>query len=132
MPPTDPIADLLTRLRNANTARQEKTEIPSSKMKHAIVDILKREGYIRNYRLINDGPQGVLRVYLKYGPKDERVIHGLKRVSKPSLRTYVGKTEIPRVLGGLGICILSTSHGVITGSEARQTGVGGELLCRVW
>ena len=132
MPPTDPIADLLTRLRNANTARQEKTEIPASKMKHAIVDILKREGFIRNYRLIDNGPQGVLRVYLKYGPKDERVIHGIQRVSKPSLRTYVGKNEIPRVLGGLGISILSTSRGVLSDREARSTGVGGEVLCRVW
>lgn len=132
MPPSDPIADLLTRLRNANLAKQEKTEIPSSKMKHAIVDILKREGYIRNYRLIDDGPQGTLRVYLKYGAKDERVIHGLERISKPSLRTYVGKDEIPRVLGGLGTCIVSTSRGLLTDRDARQQGIGGELLCRVW
>ncbi len=132
MPPTDPIADLLTRLRNANLARLEKTEIPSSKMKHAIVDILKREGYIRNYRLIDSGVQGTLRVYMKYGPNDERVLHGLERVSKPSLRTYVGKGEIPRIMGGLGTCILSTSRGLMTDSEARRLGIGGEVVCRVW
>ncbi len=132
MPPTDPIADLLTRLRNANMAKQEKTKIPSSKIKHAIVDILKREGYIRNYRLIQEGPQGTLRVYLKYGPKNDQVIHGLTRLSKPSLHLYVGKGEIPRVLGGLGTCILSTSRGLMTDHDARRLGVGGELLCKVW
>lgn len=132
MPPTDPIADLLTRLRNANLAKQEKTEIPSSKMKHAIVEILKREGFIRNYRLVEQGKLKVLRVYLKYGPDNERVISGLERISKPSLRTYVGKDEIPRVLGGMGTCILSTSKGLMTDREARKQGVGGELVCKVW
>ena len=132
MPVTDPIADLLTRIRNANMAGQEKVEIPCSKMKKAVVDILKQEGYIRNYRVLEDRKQGTLRLYLKYGPKQERVIDGLERVSRPSLRWYCGKDNIPRVLGGLGICILSTSRGIMTDKEARRQGVGGELLCKVW
>ncbi len=132
MPVTDPIADLLTRIRNANLARQEKVEVPSSKLKKAIVDILKREGYIRNYRVLEDRKQGVLRIYLKYGPKQERVISGLQRVSRSSVRQYCGKDDIPRVQGGLGIAVISTSRGIMTDQEARRQGIGGEILCRVW
>jgi len=132
MPVTDPIADLLTRIRNANLARQEKVEVPSSKIKKAIVEILKREGYIRNYRALEDRKQGTLRIYLKYGPKQERVISGLERVSRSSVRQYRGKDDIPRVQGGLGVAILSTSRGIMTDREARRQGIGGEVLCRVW
>lgn len=129
---TDPIADLLTRIRNANTARKEKAEIPMSKMKLAIVDILKREGYIRNYRVVEEKGKKTLRVYLKYGPKQERVINKLERISKPSVRRYVNKDNIPRIMGGMGICIVSTPRGLFTGAEARQQGIGGELLCRIY
>jgi small subunit ribosomal protein S8 len=132
MPVTDPIADLLTRIRNANMVRQEKVEIPSSKEKKAIVDILKKEGFIRNYRVMEDRKQGTLRIYLKYGPKQERVLTSLERVSRPSLRRYCGKDSIPRVLEGLGICILSTSRGIMTDKEAHRLGIGGELLCKIW
>ncbi|MBD3265052.1 30S ribosomal protein S8 [bacterium] len=132
MPVTDPIADLLTRIRNANIAKKEKVEIPSSKMKQAIVDILKREGYIRSYRTVEENGHNNLRIYLKYGPKQEKVIHRLERVSKPSVRRYAGKDSLPRTIGGLGICIISTSQGLMTDREARLKGVGGEILCRIW
>ncbi|MFH1738645.1 MAG: 30S ribosomal protein S8 [bacterium] len=132
MPVTDPISDLLTRIRNANLAGQEKVEIPLSKMKRAVVDILKREGFIRNYRVLEDRKQGTLRIFLKYGPKQERVISGLTRISRPSLHRYCGKDSIPRVLGGLGICILSTSRGLMTDREARRQGIGGEIICKIW
>jgi len=128
----DPIADMLTRIRNANTARHELVDVPRSKIKEELAKILKEEGFIRDYEFIKDNKQGVLRLYLKYGPDKERVITGIERVSRPGLRVYVGKDEIPRVLGGLGIAILSTSKGVMTDKKARREGIGGEVLCRVW
>ena len=129
---TDPIADMLTQIRNANLAYHEKLEVPASKMKESLCRILKDEGFIKNYRRVDDRKQGVLRIYLKYGPNQERVIQGLERVSKPSLRRYTGKAGIPRVIGGLGICVVSTSRGLMTDKQARAVGVGGELLCKIW
>ncbi|MCL6516882.1 MULTISPECIES: 30S ribosomal protein S8 [Alicyclobacillus] len=129
---TDPIADMLTRIRNANLVGHDKVEIPGSKMKRAIAEILKREGFIRDAEFIPDDKQGIIRVFLKYGKGQERVITGLKRISKPGLRVYVDHENIPRVLGGLGIAILSTSKGVMTDKEARKLGVGGEVICYVW
>ncbi|MGI6127770.1 MAG: 30S ribosomal protein S8 [Planifilum sp.] len=129
---TDPIADMLTRIRNANAVRHESVEIPASKIKRQIAEILKREGFIRDAEYIDDGKQGVIRIFLKYGPNNERVITGLKRISKPGLRVYAKSTEIPRVLRGLGIAILSTSKGVMTDKEARQARVGGEVLAYIW
>ncbi|GEN31988.1 small subunit ribosomal protein S8 [Cerasibacillus quisquiliarum] len=129
---TDPIADMLTRIRNASEVRHEKLELPASKMKKEIADILKREGFVRDYELIEDNKQGVLRIFLKYGPNDERVITGLKRISKPGLRVYAKATEVPRVLNGLGIAIVSTSKGVLSDKEARAQAVGGEVLAYVW
>jgi len=129
---TDPIADMLTRIRNANMARHEKLEVPASKMKQSIADILKREGYIRDYEYIEDNKQGILRIFLKYGPNDERVITGLKRISKPGLRVYAKADEIPRVLNGLGTAIISTSKGVLSDREARSQAVGGEILAYIW
>ncbi|MGI6454664.1 MAG: 30S ribosomal protein S8 [bacterium] len=132
MPVTDPIADLLTRIRNANSTGKEKVEIPASKMKQAIVEILKQEGYIRSYRMVEEKGFPVLRVYLKYGPKQEKVISHLERISRPSVRRYANKDNIPRVIGGLGICILSTSKGLMTDKQAREQGIGGEILCKIW
>ncbi|MCG0313784.1 MAG: 30S ribosomal protein S8 [Calditerricola sp.] len=129
---TDPIADMLTRIRNANLVRHDMVEVPASKLKREIAEILKREGFIRDAEYIDDGKQGILRIFLKYGPNNERVITGIKRISKPGLRVYVKKDEIPRVLGGLGIAILSTSKGVMTDKEARKANVGGEVICYVW
>lgn len=129
---TDPIADLLTRIRNANMVYHESLEVPSSKLKKEIVEILKREGFIRDYEYIEDNKQGILRIYLKYGPNNERVITGLKRISKPGLRIYVKADEVPKVLNGLGIAILSTSKGVLTDKEARAQHVGGEVIAYVW
>lgn len=129
---TDPIADLLTQIRNANMGYKEKVELPSSRMREAIVAILKREGFVRNYRVIDHRCKGVLRIYLRYGPNRERVITNLKRVSKPSLRVYSGVSHLPRVLGGLGIAIISTPRGLLTDREAREANVGGEILCEVW
>ena len=129
---TDPIADLLTRIRNANTANHEAVEVPASRMKRAILEILKSEGFISDYQARTEGPQGVLRVVLKYGPEKEKVITGLRRISRPGLRVYAAKTEIPRVLGGLGIVILSTSKGILSGKQAKREGVGGEVLAYVW
>ncbi|NCB92364.1 MAG: 30S ribosomal protein S8 [Clostridia bacterium] len=130
---SDPIADLLTRIRNANTAKHDTVEIPVSKMKVAIVDILLKEGYITKYDIVDDGNFKNIRVTLKYGAdKSEKIITGLKRISKPGLRVYVGKEELPRVLGGMGIAILSTNQGVITDKEARKLQVGGEVLAFVW
>ncbi|KMJ55731.1 30S ribosomal protein S8 [Alkalihalophilus sp. As8PL] len=129
---TDPIADMLTRIRNANTVRHEKLELPASKVKKEIADILKREGFIRDYEYIEDSKQGVIRIFLKYGATNERVITGLKRISKPGLRVYAKAGELPRVLGGLGIALVSTSNGVMTDKEARQQQVGGEVLAYVW
>ncbi|MBA2873132.1 small subunit ribosomal protein S8 [Anoxybacillus calidus] len=129
---TDPIADMLTRIRNANMVRHEKLEVPASKLKKEIAEILKREGFIRDVEYIEDNKQGILRIFLKYGPNNERVITGLKRISKPGLRVYAKANEVPRVLNGLGIAILSTSQGVLTDKEARQKGTGGEVLAYVW
>lgn len=129
---TDPIADMLTRIRNANMVRHEKLELPASTMKKAIADILKREGYVRDYEVIEDSKQGVLRIFLKYGVSEERVITGLKRISKPGLRVYAKANEVPRVLNGLGTAIISTSKGVLTDKEARSQAVGGEIIAYIW
>ena len=130
---TDPIADMITRIRNGVRARLPKIDVPASRLKAEIARILRDEGYISNYKtMAEEGKQGLLRVYLKYGPGMERVITDLQRVSRPGCRIYCGKGEIPRVYGGLGINILSTSRGVMTGREAARTGVGGEILCNVW
>jgi small subunit ribosomal protein S8 len=129
---TDPIADMLTRIRNANMVRHEKLEIPASKLKREIADILKREGFVRDVEFVEDNKQGILRIFLKYGVNNERVITGLKKISKPGLRVYAKADEVPRVLNGLGIAIVSTSNGVITDKEARQKQVGGEVLAYVW
>lgn len=129
---SDPIADMLTRIRNANVVRHETVELPASKIKKQIADILKREGFIRDAEYIEDSKQGIIRIFLKYGQNNERVITGLKRISKPGLRVYTGSSEIPRVLGGLGIAIISTSKGIMTDKEARQGKTGGEVVCYVW
>lgn len=129
---TDPIADFLTRIRNANMVYQEKVEVPASRVKRALAEILKNEGYIKNYEYIEDNKQGILRLYLKYGPNREKVITGLKRISRPGLRVYAKKGEIPRVLGGLGVAVISTSKGILTDKEARREGVGGEVICYIW
>lgn len=129
---TDPIADFLTRIRNANMVMHEKVEIPASKTKIAMAEILKNEGFIKDYEQIEDGKQGLIRVYLKYGANKEKVITGLKRISKPGLKVYCKKDEIPKVLGGLGIAIISTSKGIVTDKEARKLGLGGEVICYVW
>ena len=129
---SDPIADLLTRIRNANMAYHDRVDVPGSKIKKAIVQIMKDEGFIRDFEWIDNGHQGVIRIYLKYGPNKTRVISGLRRISKPGLRVYAKRDQIPRVLGGLGIAILSTSKGVMTDKQARQQGLGGEVLCYIW
>jgi small subunit ribosomal protein S8 len=129
---TDPVADMLARIRNGSLAEHEKVDIPSSKLRVRLAEILKEEGFIKNFRLIEDKRQGVLRVYLKYGPGQERVISGLRRVSKPGRRRYVGADRIPSVLGGMGVAILSTPRGVMTDRESRKAKVGGEVLCYVW
>lgn len=129
---TDPVADMLARIRNGSLAEHEKVDIPSSKLKVRLAEILKEEGFIKNFRLIEDKRQGVLRVYLKYGPGQERVISGLRRVSKPGRRLYVAADRIPSVLGGMGVAILSTPRGVLTDRESRKAKVGGEVLCYVW
>jgi len=129
---TDPISDLLTRIRNANQARMEVVEAPASRVKIAIAKTLKEEGYIKYFKTIRDGKRSILKVFLRYGPGHERVISGIERVSRPGLRRYVSKDGIPIVLGGLGIAILSTSKGIMTGQAARRMGLGGEVLCRVW
>ncbi|HWO94786.1 30S ribosomal protein S8 [Priestia abyssalis] len=129
---TDPIADMLTRIRNANMVRHEKIEIPASNIKKQIAEILKREGFVRDVEYIEDNKQGIIRIFLKYGANNERVITGLKRISKPGLRVYAKSTEVPRVLNGLGIAVLSTSQGVLTDKEARQKQAGGEVLAYIW
>lgn len=129
---TDPIADLLTRIRNANMVRHEKLEVPASKIKKDIAEILKREGFIRDVEYIEDNKQGILRIFLKYGVNNERVITGIKRISKPGLRVYAKADDVPRVLNGLGIAIVSTSQGVVSDKEARAKQVGGEVLAYVW
>ncbi len=129
---TDPIADMLTRIRNANSAKHKTVDIPASKIKTAIAEILFKEGYIKSFELINDETQGIIRVTLKYDEKGTRVIDGIKRISKPGLRVYAGKEELPKVLNGLGIAIISTSKGLKTDKEAREAGIGGEVLAYVW
>ena len=129
---TDPVADMLTRVRNANMVGHERVEIPASKLKMEITRTLHEEGYIRNYRWIDDSKQGVLRIYLKYGEGKEKVITGLKRISKPGRRVYVKAGRLPSVYGNLGIAILSTSQGIKTASECRKSGIGGEVLCYIW
>ena len=129
---TDPIADMLTRIRNANSAKHDTVDVPASNMKKAIAQILLEEGYIKNFQLIDDGTQGVIRITLKYGAGKEKVISGLRRVSKPGLRVYAGADELPKVLRGLGIAIVSTSKGVMTDKKARENHIGGEVLAFVW
>jgi small subunit ribosomal protein S8 len=129
---TDPIADMLTRIRNANMVRHEKLEFPASKIKKEIAEILKREGFVRDVEYVEDNKQGIIRIFLKYGSNNERVITGLKRISKPGLRVYAKADEVPRVLNGLGIAIVSTSKGVMTDKDARQQQTGGEVLAYVW
>ena len=129
---TDPIADMLTRIRNANSAKHDTVDVPASNMKKAIAQILLEEGYIKNFQLIDDGTQGVIRITLKYGAGKEKGISGLRRVSKPGLRVYAGADELPKVLRGLGIAIVSTSKGIMTDKKAREAHVGGEVLAFVW
>ena len=129
---TDPIADMLTRIRNANNAGHKTVEMPASKEKKAIAEILLEEGYINKVDFIDDDKQGIIKITLKYGENKSKVISGLKRISKPGLRVYAGNNEIPKVLNGLGVAIISTSKGVLTDKEARRAGVGGEVICYVW
>jgi len=129
---TDPIADMLTRIRNANAVGHDKVELPGSNIKRAVAEILKNEGFVRDAEFIADDKQGVIRIFLKYGKNQERVITGLKRISKPGRRVYANHESIPRVLGGLGIAILSTSRGIMTDRDARKANVGGEVICYVW
>jgi len=129
---TDPIADMLTRIRNGNNAKHDSVDIPASNIKKQLAQILLDEGFIKGFDVIDDGKQGIIRVDLKYGKHNEKVISGIKRISKPGLRVYVKSDEVPRVLGGLGIAILSTSSGIMTDKVARKEGVGGEVICYVW
>ena len=129
---TDPIADFLTRIRNANMANHDSVEIPASNIKKSLTEILKQEGFIRDYEVTEDSKQGVIKITLKYGPNGERVISGLKRISKPGLRNYVSADNLPKVLNGLGIAIVSTSAGILTDKEAREKNVGGEVIAYVW
>ena len=129
---TDPIADLLTRIRNALLAEHRTVDIPASAMKTSIVKILADEGYVSGYEVVEEGPQGTIRVQLKYLRSGEKAIAGLERVSRPGRRVYCGKDEIPKVLGGLGVCIVSTSKGLLSGEKSRKEGVGGEVLCNIW
>jgi small subunit ribosomal protein S8 len=129
---SDPIADMLTRIRNANMVRHEKLEVPASNLKKEIAEILKREGFIRDVEYVEDSKQGIIRIFLKYGQNNERVITGLKRISKPGLRVYAKTNEVPRVLNGLGIALVSTSNGLFTDKEARAKQVGGEIVAYVW
>src|SRR5699024_9046456 len=129
---TDPIADMLTRIRNANVVRQEVLELPSSKLKAENDDILKREGYVRDYEVVEDDKQGILKIFLKYDSNNERVITGINRISKPALRVFAKADEVPRVLNGLGTTIVSTSHGVLSDQEASSQHVGGEVLAYIW
>ena len=129
---TDPIADMLTRIRNANSAKHDTVDVPATNMKKAIAEILLAEGYIKSYQIVDDGTQGIIRIALKYNAGKEKVIQGLRRVSKPGLRVYAGADELPKVLKGLGIAIISTSKGVMTDKKAREAHVGGEVLAFVW
>jgi small subunit ribosomal protein S8 len=129
---TDPIADMLTRIRNANMARLEKVDVPASKIKIEITKILKEKGFIRSFKVLRDRKQGIIRISLKYLDNNEKAITGLKRISKPGRRVYVDRTRIPRVMGGYGIAILSTSKGILTDEACRREGIGGEVLCSIW
>lgn len=129
---TDPIADMLTRIRNALSSKKETVDIPASNMKKSIAEILKKESFIENYEIIEDGPQGIIRITLKYGSKNEAVLAGLKRISKPGLRVYANFNEMPKVLNGMGIAIISTSKGIMTDKQARQNHIGGEVLAYIW
>lgn len=129
---TDPVADMLTQIRNANLARHDHVDVPASKLKMEIARVLKDEGFIADWRVIERGPQGVVRITLRYGPRKEQILSGLRRASRPGLRLYTTRTEIPRVRGGMGVTILSTSRGVMTDRQARRLGVGGEVLCYIW
>lgn len=129
---SDPVADMLTRIRNANMVRHEKLEVPASNIKKEIAEILKREGFVRDVEFVKDSKQGIIRIFLKYGQNNERVITGLKRISKPGLRVYAKTNEVPKVLNGLGIALVSTSQGVLTDKEARAKQVGGEVVAYVW
>jgi len=129
---TDPVSDFLTRIRNATSVRHDRTDVPASKMKLEIAKILKQEGYIRTFKMIEEGPQGTIRIYLKYADDGESVIHGLRRVSKPGLRVYRGVEELPKVRNGLGVAVISTNRGVVTDEQARGLQVGGEVLCEIW
>ena len=129
---TDPIADMLTRIRNANTVGHETVEIPASKMKKAIAEILKEEGFIADFDVIDDGKQGIIKVTMKYGARKEKVITGIKKISKPGLKVYAKANDVPKVLGGLGTVIMSTNKGIMTGKKAKAANVGGEVLCYVW
>ena len=129
---TDPVSDMLTRIRNATTVRHDRTDVPASKMKLEIAKILKQEGFIRTFKLLEEGPQGVIRVYLKYSDDGEPVIHGMQRVSRPGRRVYRAVTELPRVRNGLGVAVVSTNRGVLTDEQARSLQVGGEVLCEIW
>ncbi|MBV8197038.1 MAG: 30S ribosomal protein S8 [Candidatus Eremiobacteraeota bacterium] len=129
---TDPIADMLTRIRNANTANHKTVDMPASRTKRAIAQILQEEGFIESFERLEEGPQGTLRIQLRYGPEKEKIITGLRRISRPGLRVYTRKTEIPRVLGGLGLVIMSTPQGIMSGKLAKKRGVGGEVLAYVW
>jgi small subunit ribosomal protein S8 len=132
MSKTDPISDLLTRIRNANRIGMAQVEVPGSRTKVGVVETLKRSGFIRDFRVIEDERQGTIRIYLKYGPDGEKIINEINRVSSPGRRVYVGSTELPRPLDGLGVAIVSTNKGVLSDSEARQQHLGGEVLCEVW
>ncbi len=129
---TDPIADMLTRIRNGNNAKHDSVDVPASNIKKELAQILTNEGFIKGFDVIEDGKQGIIRIDLKYGKNSEKVISGIKRISKPGLKVYVKSNEIPRVLGGLGIAVLSTSKGIMTDKEARKENVGGEVICYVW
>jgi small subunit ribosomal protein S8 len=129
---SDPIADLLTRIRNATLVYHDRIEVPGSKIKKSIVQILKDEGFVRDFEWVDNGHQGTIRVYLKYGPNKTRVVSGLRRISRPGLRVYAKKDQVPKVLGGLGVAVLSTSQGIMTDKQARQSGLGGEVLCYIW
>ncbi len=129
---TDPIADMLTRIRNATMVRHDRTDVPASRLKLDIAKILKQEGFIRTFKVLEEGPQGTLRIYLKYAEDGESVIHGMERVSKPGRRVYRGVEDLPRVRSGLGVAVVSTNRGILTDEQARSLSVGGEVLCRVW
>ena len=129
---TDPIADMLTRIRNANTVGHDTVDVPASKMKKSIAEILLAEGYIKGFEVIDDGKQGTIRIEMKYAAGKERVISGIKKISKPGLKVYAKADDVPKVLGGLGIAIISTSNGIMSDKEARKLGIGGEVICYVW